>query len=87
MQEQGNRERRWLRFHALTAPIGVAAVTAVLAWLGQSTDESQAATVRYLNSAAAKAYLATVTYALIAALAEGAGRMVFWAWSEQQESS
>ena len=84
MQEQGARERRWLRFHALTAPIGVAAVTAVLAWFGQSSDESQPATLRFLNSAATKAYLATVTYALIAATAEGIARMFFWAWEDHK---
>ena len=84
MQEQRTRERRWLRLHAITAPIGVAAATALLAWLGQSADESQPATVRFLNSAASKAYLATVTYALIAALAEGIGRMFFWAWEDHK---
>ncbi len=86
MQEQENRERRWLRLHALTAPIGVAALTALLAWLGQSTDESQPATVRFLNSAGGKAYLATITYALIVAVGEGVVRMVFWAWSEHKKA-
>ncbi len=86
MQEHENRDRRWLRFHAITAPIGVAAVTAVLAWLGQSSDESIPATVRYLDSAASKTYLATVTYALIAVTVEGVGRMVFWAWSEHKNA-
>ena len=84
MQEQGNRERRWLRLHAITAPIGVAAVTAVLGWLGQSSDESQPVTLRFLNSAAAKVYLATVTYALIAAVSEGVARMFFWAWEDHK---
>ena len=86
MQERENRERRWLRLHAITAPMGVAAVTALLAWLGQSTGENQSATASFLNSAADKAYLATVTYALIAAIGEGVVRMVFWAWSEHKKA-
>ena len=86
MQERENRERRWLRLHAITAPMGVAAVTALLAWLGQSTGENQSATASFLNSAADKAYLATVTYALMAAIVEGAIRMVFWAWSEHKKA-
>ena len=86
MQERGNRERRWLRLHAITAPMGVAAVTALLAWLGQSGDENQSATARFLDSAADKAYLATVTYALMAAIGEGVVRMVFWAWSEHKKA-
>ena len=86
MQERGNRERRWLRLHAITAPMGVAAVTALLAWLGQSTGENQSATASYLDSAADKAYLATVTYALMAAIGEGVVRMVFWAWSEHKKA-
>ena len=84
MQEQRTREGRWIRLHAITAPIGVAAATALLGWLGQSAEESQLATVRFLNSAASKAYLATVTYALMAALAEGTGRMFFWAWEDHK---
>ena len=86
MQERENRERRWLRLHAITAPMGVAAVTALLAWLGQSTGENQSATASYLDSAADKAYLATVTYALMAAIGEGVVRMVFWAWSEHKKA-
>ena len=86
MQEQENRERRWLRLHAITAPMGVAAVTALLAWLGQSTGQNQSATASYLDSAADKAYLATVTYALMAAIGEGVVRMVFWAWSEHKKA-
>ena len=69
MQERENRERRWLRLHAITAPMGVAAVTA-----------------SFLDSAADKAYLATVTYALMAAIGEGVVRMVFWAWSEHKKA-
>ena len=80
MQERENRERRWLRLHAITAPMGVAAVTALLAWLGQS------ATTSFLDSAADRAYLATVTYALMAAIGEGVVRMVFWAWSEHKKA-
>ena len=86
MQERENRERRWLRLHAITAPIGVAATTALLAWLGQSTGENQSATASFLDSAADKAYLATVTYALMAAIGEGVVRMVFWAWSEHKKA-
>lgn len=89
MGEQGNRERQWLRLHAITAPIGVAAMTALLTWLGQAageTGENQPATVRFLNSAASKAYLATVTYALLAAIVEGVVRMVFWALSEHKKA-
>ena len=86
MQERENRERRWLRLHAITAPMGVAAVTALLAWLGQSTGENQSATASFLDSAADRAYLATVTYALIAAIGEGVVRMVFWAWSEHKKA-
>lgn len=86
MQERENRERRWLRLHAITAPMGVAAVTALLAWLGQSTGENQSATASFLDSAADKAYLATVTYALMAAIGEGVVRMVFWAWSEHKKA-
>ena len=75
MQEGEIGECRWLRFHAITAPIGVAAVTAVLAWLGQSADETQPAAVPYLNPAGGKAYWATVTYAFIVAIVEGVVRM------------
>ena len=77
MREPGNQEPHWLRLHALTAPLGVAAVTALLAWLGQPTNDNQPATLRFLDSAASKAYLATVTYALMAAIVEGVVRMVF----------
>ena len=75
-----------MRLHALTAPLGVAAVTALLAWLGQPTNDNQPATLRFLDSAANKAYLATVTYALMAAIVEGVVRMVFWALSEHKKA-
>ena len=60
-------------------------MTALLAWLGQPTNDDQPATLRFLDSAASKAYLATVTYALLAAIMEGVIRMVFWALSEHEK--
>ena len=60
-------------------------MTALLAWLGQPTNENQPATLRFLDSAASKAYLATVTYALLAAIVEGVIRMVFWALAEHEK--
>ena len=60
-------------------------MTALLAWLGQPTNDDQPATLRFLDSAASKAYLATVTYALLAAIVEGVIRMVFWALAEHEK--
>ena len=60
-------------------------MTALLAWLGQPTNDNQPATLRFLDSAASKAYLATVTYALLAAIVEGVIRMVFWALAEHEK--
>ena len=60
-------------------------MTALLAWLGQPANDNQPATLRFLDSAASKAYLATVTYALLAAIVEGVIRMVFWALAEHEK--
>ena len=61
-------------------------MTALLAWLGQPTaTDNQPATLRFLDSAASKAYLATVAYALLAAIVEGVIRMVFWALAEHEK--
>ena len=85
MRNRRRRERRWLRHHVIAAPIGVGLITAGLAWLAQTEVAGQPSSVTYLKTAASMAYLATVTYAFIAALVEGGISMGLWALDERRD--
>ena len=71
---------RWLRRHALVAPFGVFAVTALLVlrsgqWSGWES----------LSSASSLVDLGAVLYGMLAVLVERGVRMVFWALDERRK--
>ena len=73
------RERQWLRRHAIAAPFGVFAATALLVirsgqWAGWGSLELAANLVE----------LGAVLYGMAAVLVEGGIRMVFWALEERK---
>ena len=73
------RERQWLRRHAIVAPFGVFAATALLVirsgqWGGWGSLELAANLVE----------LGAVLYGMAAVLVEGGIRMVFWALEERK---
>ena len=73
------RERQWLRRHAIAAPFGVFAATALLVirsgqWAGWGSLELAANLVE----------LGAVLYGMVAVLVEGGIRMVFWALEERK---
>ena len=73
------RERQWLRRHAIAAPFGVFAATALLVirsgqWSGWGSLELAANLVE----------LGAVLYGMAAVLVEGGIRMVFWALEERK---
>lgn len=73
------RERQWLRRHAVAAPFGVFAATALLVirsgqWAGWGSLELAANLVE----------LGAVLYGMAAVLVEGGIRMVFWALEERK---
>ena len=73
------REKQWLRRHAIFAPFGVFAATALLVirsgqWTGWGSLELAANLVE----------LGAVLYGMAAVLAEGGIRMVFWALEERK---
>ncbi len=73
------RERQWLRRHAIAAPFGVFATTALLVirsgqWAGWGSLELAANLVE----------LGAVLYGMAAVLVEGGIRMVFWALEERK---
>lgn len=74
------RERRWLRYHAMAAPFGIFAATALLVvrsgqWEGWES----------LGLAADMVDLGAVLYAMIAVLAERGVDMVFWALEQKRK--
>lgn len=73
------RERQWLRRHAVAAPFGVFAATALLVirsgqWAGWGS----------LELAANLVDMGAVLYGMVAVLAERGDRMVFWALEERK---
>lgn len=73
------RERQWLRRHAIAAPFGVFAATALLVirsgqWDGWSS----------LELAANLVDMGAVLYGMVAVLAERGVRMIFWALEERK---
>ena len=82
----GLRDVRWLRLHALFAPFGVCAVTALLlAWSGQWAGRAS------LPAAASLVDLGAAIYGMIAVAVERSIFMVFWAleqrrkWAQERE--
>lgn len=76
----GLRDVRWLRLHALFAPFGVCAVTALLLagsgkWAGRES----------LPSAASLVDLGAAVYGMLAVLAERSINMVFWALEQRRK--
>ena len=73
-------ELRWPLRHAMAAPFGVFAVTALLTWwisgqwLGPANGELAADLVD----------LAAVVYGMIALTLEGGVRLMFWAWEKHK---
>lgn len=79
-QPGGLKEVRWLRRHALFAPFGVCAVTALLLagsgqWAGRES----------LPVAASLVDLGAAVYGMIAVLAERSINMVFWALEQRRK--
>lgn len=79
-QPGGLRDVRWLRLHALFAPFGVCAVTALLLagsgqWAGRES----------LPAAASLVDLGAAVYGMIAVLAERSINMVFWALEQRRK--
>ena len=73
-------ERRWLRRHAIAAPFGIFAATALLVarsgqWSGWES----------LELAAGMVDLGAVLYAMVAVLAERGVDMVFWALERKKQ--
>lgn len=84
----GLRDVRWLRLHALFAPFGVCAVTALLlAWSGQWAGRAS------LPAAASLVDLGAAIYGMIAVAVERSIFMVFWAleqrrkWAQEREAA
>jgi hypothetical protein len=80
MDESRERERRWLRRHALFAPFGVFAATLLLLvrsgqWSGWEN----------LESAAKLVDLGAVMYSMVAVLAERGVDLVFWALEQRKK--
>ena len=80
------RDIRWLRLHALFAPFGVCAATALL--LARS---GQWAGWESLHAASSMVDLGAAVYGMVAVLAERSIYMIFWAleqrrkWSKERE--
>ena len=74
------QERQWLRRHALFAPFGIFAVTALLVVRSGQWDGWKS-----LETAASLVDLAAVLYAMVAVLAERGVNMVFWALERKRE--
>ena len=76
----GLRDVRWLRLHALFAPFGVCAVTALLLiWSGQWAGRES------LPAAASLVDLGAAIYGMIAVLGERSINMVFWALEQRRK--
>ena len=74
------QERQWLRRHALFAPFGIFAVTALLVVRSGQWDGWKS-----LETAASLVDLAAVLYAMVAVLAERGVNMVFWALEQKRK--
>ena len=73
---------RWLRRHATITPFGAAVTTWVLSvWIGGG----QWLFWHDLDPAKAMAGLGTIAYGMIAVVAEGGIKMVFWALDERKK--
>ena len=73
------QEKQWLRRHAIAAPFGVLAATALLVILPGHWDGWGS-----LELAANLVYLGAVLYGMAAVLTEQGVRMVFWALEERK---
>ena len=80
------RDIRWLRLHALFAPFGVCAATALLL-----VRSGQWAGWESLHAASSMVDLGAAVYGMVAVLAERSIYMIFWAleqrrkWSKERE--
>ena len=80
------RDIRWLRLHALFAPFGVCAATALLL-----VRSGQWAGWESLQAASSMVDLGAAVYGMVAVLAERSIYMIFWAleqrrkWSKERE--
>ena len=75
-------QRRWVRYHAMAAPFGILAVTALLAYLTESDFPGVSETLKH---AASMVDLAVPIYAAIAVLVERGIVMVFWALEQRKK--
>ena len=74
------QERQWLRRHAIAAPFGIFAATALLIVRSGQWDGWQS-----LEMAATLVDLGAVLYAMVAVLAERGVDMVFWALERKKQ--
>ena len=77
-----SREGRWLRRHAIAAPIGILFVTILLTYLAQPEQWNRR---EGLKSAASLVDLGTVLYAVFAVAVERGVRIVFWALDQRRK--
>ena len=75
-------ERRWLRRHAMVAPFGIFATTALLTYW---KERGQWHALASLESASDLVDLAAVLYAMVAVLVERGARLMFWALDERRK--
>lgn len=75
-------QRRWVRYHAMAAPFGILAVTALLAYVTESNSPGVSETLKH---AASMVDLAVPIYAAIAVLVERGIVMVFWALEQRKK--
>ena len=77
----GSDDVRWLRRHAMMTPFGAALTTWLLsAWVGGG----QWLFWHDLEAVQAMATLGTITWGMVAVLAEGGIRLAFWAIEERR---
>ena len=74
------QERQWLRRHAIAAPFGIFAATALLIVRSGQWDGWQS-----LEMAATLVDLGAVLYAMVAVLVERGVNMVFWALEQKRK--
>ena len=74
------QERQWLRRHAIAAPFGIFAATALLLVRSGQWDGWES-----LGLAADMVDLGAVLYAMVAVLAERGADMVFWALERKKQ--
>ena len=75
-------ERRWVRYHAIAAPFGILAATALLPYL---TGPSPRNGLESLRQAATLVDFAVPIYAAVAVLLERGGVLVFWALEQRKK--